>query len=118
MTTGVIFGTIWGLWYAPLGLIKGSYQEAVAETGLVYSINFMVSLVPCLIMDNWRYYKTNRNMLLEILFHFEANFFNEIFRTRPGSKIIQTVLLLIFSVVIICKEKTFFFSRSPEEIFR
>jgi hypothetical protein len=117
LITCVIFGTIWGLWHAPLGLIKGSYQEAVAETGLVYSINFMVSLAPYLIMDNWLYYKTNRNMLLEILFHFEANFFNEIFRTHPGSKIIQTVLLLIFSVVIICKEKTFFFSRSPEEIF-
>jgi hypothetical protein len=55
---------------------------------------------------------------LEILFHFEANFFNEIFQTHPDSKIIQTVLLLIFSIVIICKEKTFFFSGSHEEIFK
>jgi hypothetical protein len=28
------------------------------------------------------------------------------------------VLLLIFSAVIICKEKKFFFSRSHEEIFK
>ncbi|MDR2303444.1 MAG: CPBP family intramembrane metalloprotease [Treponema sp.] len=118
LLTCVIFGTIWGVWHAPLGFIKGTYQEAVAETGIIYSINFMASLVPYLIMDNWLYYKTNRNMLLEILFHFEANFFNEIFKTRPDSKIIQTVLLLIFSIIIICKEKKFFFSRSHEEIFR
>jgi membrane protease YdiL (CAAX protease family) len=116
-TTCVIFGIIWGMWHGPLGLIKGSYQEAVAETGALYSINFMVSLVPYLIMDNWLYYKTNRNMLLEILFHFEANFFNEIFQTHPDSKIIQTVLLLIFSIAIICKERTFFFRGSQGEIF-
>jgi hypothetical protein len=101
----------------PLGFIKGSYQEVVAETGIIYSINFMVSLVPYLIIDNWLYYKTNRNMFLEILFHFEANFFNEIFQTHPDSKIIQTILLLIFSIIIICKEKKFFFSKSHEEIF-
>jgi membrane protease YdiL (CAAX protease family) len=118
LITCVIFGVIWGIWHGPLGLIKGSYQEAVAETGLIYSINFMVSLVPYLIIDNWLYYKTNRNMFLEILFHFEANFFNEIFQTHPDSKIIQTVLLLIFSIIIICKEKKFFFSTSHEEIFK
>jgi membrane protease YdiL (CAAX protease family) len=118
LITCVIFGIIWGVWHGPLGLIKGSYQEAVAETGVLYSINFMVSLVPYLIMDNWLYYKTNRNMLLEILFHFEANFFNEIFRTHPDSKIIQTALLLVFSIIIICKEKKFFFSGSHEEIFK
>jgi membrane protease YdiL (CAAX protease family) len=116
--TCVIFGAIWGVWHGLLGLIKGSYQEAVAETGVLYAINFMVRLVSYLIMDNWLYYKTNRNMFLEILFHFEANFFNEIFQTHPDSKIIQTVLLLIFSVIIICKEKRFFLSRSHEEIFR
>ncbi|ULQ58627.1 CPBP family intramembrane metalloprotease [Brucepastera parasyntrophica] len=115
--TCIIFGVIWGLWHMPLSYVKGYYQNVLAETGIIYSINFLVSLIPYLIINNWLYYKTNRNLVLVIIFHFLAGFSNEIFRTHPDSKIIQTVLLLIFSVIIICKEKSFFFSKSPEEIF-
>jgi hypothetical protein len=102
----------------PLSFVKGYYQNVLVETGVIYSINFLVSLIPYLIIDNWLYYKTNRNMFLEVLFHFEAGFFNELFQTHPDSKIIQTILLLLFSIILICKEKTFFFSKSPEEIFK
>jgi membrane protease YdiL (CAAX protease family) len=118
LVTCVIFGIIWGVWYMPLSFVKGYYQNILVETGIIYSINFLVSLIPYLIIDNWLYYKTNRNMLIEVLFHFLAGFSNEIFQTHPDSKIIQTILLLIFSIIIICKEKTFFFSKSHEEIFK
>jgi membrane protease YdiL (CAAX protease family) len=118
LVTCVIFGVIWGIWHMPLSFVKGYYQNVLAETGIIYSINFLVSLIPYLIIDNWLYYKTNRNMFIEILFHFLAGFSNEIFQTHPDSKIIQTILLLAFSIIIICKEKTFFFSKSHEEIFK
>jgi hypothetical protein len=36
---------------------------------------------------------------------------NEIFQTHPDSKVIQTVLLLIFSAVIIIREPHYFFSK-------
>jgi len=102
----------------PLSFVKGYYQNVLVETGVIYSVNFLVSLIPYLIIGNWLYYKTNRNMFLVILFHFFAGFSNEIFQTHPDSKVIQTILLLIFSIIIICKEKIFFFSKSHEEIFK
>ena len=114
--TCVIFGIVWGIWHMPLSLIKGTYQDTVVETGIIYSINFLVSLIPYLIIGNWIYYKTNRNMFLVVAFHLMAGFSNEVFRTHPDSKVIQTVLLLIFSIIIICGDKTFFFSKSHEKI--
>jgi membrane protease YdiL (CAAX protease family) len=116
LITCLIFGVIWGIWHMPLSFVNGYYQNVLVETGIMYSINFLVSLIPYLIIDNWLYYKTNRNMLLEVLFHFLAGFSNEIFRTHPDSKIIQTILLLLFAIVLICKEKSFFFSKTHDQI--
>ena len=111
-TTCLVFGLIWGLWHMPLSTVKGYYQNVVAETGAIYSINFLVSIIPFLIIDNWTYYKTKRNMFLQISQHFAFNFSNEIFRTHPDSKVIQTALLIIFSIVIIMRDRKFFFDKS------
>ena len=114
--TSLIFGVIWGIWHMPLSFIKGYYQDVLVETGIIYSINFLVSLLPYLIIGNWIYYKTKRNMLLVVIFHLLAGFSNEIFQTHPDSKVIQTVLLLIVSTIIIYKEKEFFFSKSHDKV--
>ena len=118
LVTSVIFGVVWGIWHMPLSFIKDYYQNVLVETGVIYSVNFLVSIIPYLIIGNWLYYKTNRNMLLVVLFHFLAGFSNEIFQTHPDSKVIQTLLLLILSIIIIFREKSFFFSKSHEEIFQ
>jgi hypothetical protein len=110
--TSIIFGVIWGIWHMPLSGIKGYYQNVVAETGILYSINFLVSLIPYLILDNWTYYKTRRNMFLQITFHLLAGFSMEIFRTHPDTKVIHTVLLIIFCTVLVIKEKNFFFAKT------
>jgi len=117
LVTCVIFGIIWGIWHMPLSFVKGYYQNVLVETGVIYSINFMVSLIPYMIINNWIYYKTNRNMFIVVIFHLLAGFSNEIFHTHPDSKVIQTILLLILSAIIVYKEKSFFFSKSHEEIF-
>jgi uncharacterized protein len=116
LMTCVIFGIAWGIWHMPLSFVKGYYQNVLVETGIIYSINFLASLIPYLVIGNWIYYKTNRNMFLIVVFHLLAGFSNEIFQTHPDSKVIQTVLLLIFSIIIICKEKAFFFNKSHEVI--
>ena len=83
--------------------------------GWLYSLNFIVSIFPFVILMNWLYYKTNRNILVAIIFHITAGYFNEIFATHPDSKCIQTVLLLIVSAVIVVKEHRLFFNRALEE---
>jgi membrane protease YdiL (CAAX protease family) len=113
--TCFIFGIIWGLWHMPLSFVKDYYQSVLAETGIIYSINFMVSLIPYLILDNWCFYKTKRNMLIQVVTHLTWGYSMEVFRTHPDSKVIHTVLLMIFSVVIVLREKKFFFDKSFDE---
>ena len=113
--TCFIFGIIWGAWHMPTSLIKGYYQNVVMETGVIYSINFLVSLIPYLIIDNWCYYKTRRNMFLQVAQHLIFGYSMEMFRTHPDSKVIHTVLLLIFSAVIVIRERKFFFDKAYDD---
>ena len=64
---------------------------------------------------NWLYFKTGRNIIVAIVFHITAGFFNEVFLTHPMSKVIQTVLLLILSIVIVIKNRAFFFKLEYQE---
>jgi len=107
----IIFALFWGVWHMPLSTIQGYYHSNLVESGLIYSINFLVSLVPFVLIMNWLYYKTNRNILLPVVFHITAGFFNEIFATHPMSKVIQTVLLLIASAYLVIRDRELFFQR-------
>jgi membrane protease YdiL (CAAX protease family) len=111
LKTSLLFALFWGLWHMPLSFIKGYYHSNLAETGLLYSLNFVVSLVPYVILMNWLYYKTHRSILVAVVFHITAGTFNELFATHPDSKVIQTLLLLGLSAVIVLKEKRFFVDR-------
>ncbi len=109
-TTSVVFAIFWALWHLPLSFIKDYYQHQVMETGILYSINFAVSLFPFVIIMNWLYFRTGRNIFVTIIFHLTAGFANEIFATHPMSKVIQTIILLIISVIILWKERDLFFT--------
>jgi membrane protease YdiL (CAAX protease family) len=114
--TSLLFGVFWGIWHVPLSTIRDYYQSNLMETGWIYGVNFLVSIIPYVLLINWLYYKTNRNILVPIIFHISAVYFNEIFATHPDSKIIQTVLLLILATIIILREKDFFFRRELDSV--
>ena len=109
--TSMLFAFYWGIWHIPLSFINNYYQSNLVETGWIYSVNFLVSIFPFVIIMNWLYYKSGRNIFIPIIFHITAGYFNEIFATHPDSKIIQTVLLLMLAVFIVINEKQFFFSK-------
>nr|WP_197032452.1 CPBP family glutamic-type intramembrane protease [Bacillus sp. UNC41MFS5] len=111
----MIFAIFWAFWHFPLSFIKGYYQSNLVETGVLYSINFVVSLIPFVLLMNWLYYKTGRNIIVAIVFHISAGLFNEVFLTHPMSKVIQTVLLLILTTVIVIKNRSFFFKLEYHE---
>lgn len=113
--SSMIFAVIWGVWHLPLGLIQGYYHSNLVVEGVIHGINFLVSLFPFVLLMNWLYYKTNRNILVTVILHLNANVFNEIFATHPDSKIIQTVLLCILSMYLIKHEREFFFNLSYEQ---
>ena len=112
LNTSLIFGLFWGLWHIPLSFINGYYQSNVANEGWIYGVNFLVSIFPFVIIMNWLYYKTSRNIIVVIVFHITAGYFNEIFSTHPDSKIIQTILLILFALWIVWSEKGFFLDKN------
>jgi membrane protease YdiL (CAAX protease family) len=109
--TSLLFGAFWGVWHMPLSTIRDYYQSNLVATGWIYGVNFLVSIVPYVLLMNWLYYKSKRNIFIAIIFHISAGYFNEIFATHPDSKIIQTGLLLILATILILREKDFFFKR-------
>lgn len=111
LTTSIIFAIYWAFWHWPLSFIKDYYHSNLAEMGWIYSLNFMLSLIPFVLIMNWLYYKAHRNILIAVLFHITAGVFNEMFATHPDTKVIQTIILLLLSFVLIYKEPKFFFSR-------
>jgi membrane protease YdiL (CAAX protease family) len=113
--TSIIFAVFWAFWHFPLAFIKDYYHSNLAATGWLYSLNFVLSLIPFVLLMNWLYYKTNRNILVAVIFHISAGFFNEIFATHPDSKVIQTLLLLCLAIVVIYKAPKFFFNRTISE---
>ncbi len=110
-TTSILFSLFWGIWHLPLANINNYYHSNLVEEGWIYSLNFFLSLFPFVIIMNWIYYKANRNIILPILFHITAGYFNEIFATHPMSKVIQTFVLSLFAVYIIVNDKDFFFNQ-------
>ncbi len=110
-STSMIFALYWGIWHIPLSFIKDYYQSHLVNSGWIHSLNFLVSIFPFVIIMNWLYYKTNRNITVAVIFHITAGYFNEIFATHPDSKIIQTLILSVFAVYIVLKDKEFFFTK-------
>ena len=111
LKASLIFALFWAIWHFPLSTIKGYYHSNLVESGWIYSLNFIISMIPFVLIMNWLYFKTNRNILLTIVFHITAVFFNEIFATHPMSKVIQTGLLLIVSVYLVIEDKEMFLKR-------
>lgn len=110
-TTSMIFAVYWALWHIPLAFIQGYYHSNLVVEGVLHSLNFLISLFPFVLLMNWLYYKTGRNILVAVVLHLTANVFNEIFMTHPDSKVIQTVLLLLLSVYLLFTQRGLFFNK-------
>lgn len=108
----LIFGAVWGVWHLPLSTIRDYYQSNLANDGLIYGLNFLISIIPFVLLTNWLYYKTGRNIIIAIVFHITAGLFNELFDPHPDTKIIQTALLCVLAAVVVVKDKKFFFEKT------
>ena len=113
-TTSIIFGVFWVFWHFPLSFVEGYYHSNIREISWLYSANFAVSLFPFVLLMNWLYYKTQRNILVAIAFHITAGIFNESFSTHPDSKLIQTGLLMFLSIFILYMDREMFFKKTIE----
>jgi membrane protease YdiL (CAAX protease family) len=116
-TTSMIFAFYWALWHIPLAFIEGYYHSNLVVEGALHSINFLISLFPFVLLMNWLYYKTGRNILVSVVLHLTANVSNEIFSTHPDSKVIQTGLLLVLSAYLLFTQRNLFFKKDYSSQF-
>ncbi len=113
--TTMLFALLWALWHLPLFFINGYYQNQLWHTGIVYVVNFFLSMLPAAILLNWIYYKNNRSIWAVVLFHFMINLFSVLFRTEQITKCIITLLLLVVSGAILFIDQNTFFADSARK---
>lgn len=105
----IIFGCIWAAWHIPLFWIPGTYQYGLREMGILYVINFLVSVIPLDFLQTWVYVKNNRSMLATIIFHLFINIMQEKINMSPETKCIETIFVVIAAVVVVITNKKMFF---------
>lgn len=97
------------MWHVPLFWIPGTYQYGLKEMGIVYVINFLLSVIPLDFLQTWVYVKNNRSMLATIIFHLFINIMQEKIDMTPETKCIQTIFVVIAAIIIVVINKEMFF---------
>jgi membrane protease YdiL (CAAX protease family) len=93
----------------PVFFIKDSYQSSLWGQNPLFAINFFVGIFPLAIIMNYLFYKNRRSIFLIALFHVLVNYSSEIFEANQISKCILTLVLAVVAVIIIMRNKGFFF---------
>lgn len=109
-TTSMVFIPIWAIWHLPLAFISGSSQAQTAEQGLLHSLNFPLSMIPFVLLMNWIYYRSGRNITVTIVFHLAANLITQILATHPDTEVMATGVLLVVTAVVVWKDRALFFA--------
>ena len=109
-TASMVFIPIWAVWHLPLAFISGSSQAETAEQGLLHALNFPLSMIPFVLLMNWIYYRSGRNITVTILFHLSANLITQILATHPDTEVLATGVLLLATAVAVWAERRLFFA--------
>ena len=104
----LIFGVLWSLWHFPLLFIRGTYQASLMVNPL-YVINFFVSGIPMGFVITWVYLASDRSILACMIFHFFVNFMQEKIAMTQETKIVETVVITLVTVIIVLAKKDMFF---------
>lgn len=111
LRTSIVFGVFWVAWHVPLAGIGGYYQAEVVDEDWATGLNFVVSIFAFVLLMNWVYMRSGRCIGIAVLFHLAANFGNEVLRTDPGTKIIQTAVLAALCAAVLWKDRALFLAR-------
>jgi len=110
-TESVIFGFVWALWHLPLFWIEGTYHYGLKELGVLYVLNFLISVNPLGFLTTWVYVKNNRSMLACIIFHLFVNTMQEKIAMTPQTKCVETIVVFIAAAIVVLTNKEMFFEK-------
>lgn len=104
----LLFGVLWSLWHLPLIFIEGTYQAGLMVNPL-YVINFFISGIPLGYIITWVYLVSDRSILACMIFHLFVNFMQEKIAMTPETKCVETIVVVVATVIIVmCNKKMFF----------
>ena len=104
----LLFGILWSLWHLPLIFIEGTYQAGLMVNPL-YVVNFFLSGIPLGFIITWVYLVSDRSILACMLFHLFVNFMQEKIAMTPETKCVETIVVVIATVIIVMRNKRMFF---------
>lgn len=110
-TESIIFGFVWALWHLPLFWIEDTYHYGLKELGILYVLNFLISVNPLGFLTTWVYVKNNRSMLACIIFHLFVNTMQEKIAMTPQTKCVETIVVFIAAAVIVLTNREMFFEK-------
>jgi hypothetical protein len=120
----VAFGALWSLWHVPLLFMPGTYQHAVAGTGNpVFIANFFVGGLPLAVLANWLYYRSDRSILIGMLFHAAGNASAELLSATQTTKCIATIVMTVVAISLVVLDRRMFsagprnFVTDPAHVF-
>ena len=101
LSASLIFGLLWSAWHLPLLWVKDSYQYEIYQLSPWYALNFYLSTAVLGVIISWVCHVNQRSILVAILFHFVVNLSQEMLSMTQQTKSIQTIVLILFALVII-----------------
>lgn len=110
-TESIIFGSVWALWHLPLFWIEGTYHYGLQELGVLYVLNFLISVIPMNFLTTWVYVKNNRSMLACIILHLFVNTMQEKIAMTPQTKCLETLVITGAAALLVLTNKELFFER-------
>lgn len=111
----LIFAVLWALWHIPLFFINNYYHNTLLRTNPIFALNFIISVFPGAFIINWLWYKNKGSILTAILFHTVTNF-QGVLQMGQTAKCIETVVMIIFTAIIIVYDKRIFFGEFSPQI--
>lgn len=110
-TESIIFGFVWALWHLPLFWIEGTYHYGLKELGVLYVLNFLISVNPLGFLTTWVYVKNNRSMLACIIFHLFVNTMQEKIAMTPQTKCVETIVVFAAAAIVVLTNREMFFEK-------
>lgn len=114
-TATLIYAVLWIFWHIPLFFINNYYHNTLIRTNPLFALNFIVSVLPAAFIINWLWYKNRGSIVTAILFHAVANF-QGLLQMGQVAKCIETIVLIVFAIIIVTLNKKMFFEKFPVQI--
>jgi len=114
-TVSLIYAALWAFWHIPLFFINNYYHNTLLRTNPLFALNFIVSVFPAAFIINWLWYKNSGNIMTAVLFHAAANF-QGVLQMGQAAKCIETIVLIVFAIIIVTLNKKIFFEKFPAQI--